>query len=52
MAALHFLNDAHKDLVTLIDSVLLVLGAGFIEVVKIFESFVQLHYSIDHQKGL
>lgn len=52
MAALQFLDDAHKDLVPLVDLALLVLDAGLVEMVKIFESFVQLDHPIDHQEGL
>lgn len=48
MGTLHLLNYAHKDLVTLAHSCLLLLDTRLVEVVDIFQSFMQLHHAV-HQ---
>lgn len=50
MATLHFLNNSHEDLISLIDSILLIFNPGFVEVMYIFKSLVELYNPVDHHE--
>jgi len=47
MAALHLLDDADEDFVPLGCSCLFLLNSGFVKKVKIFQSLMQLHHTIN-----